>query len=240
VALVGTHQDALRRLRLTTGVYVASVWAGLGSYDEADVAPFVERVVPVVVAAQRRAAALTVVYLARRLGTPPARVDLTTFTGPGARNGTPPADVYRRPFVTVWAALANGTPWSRAVDAGGARARSAATTDVQLAFRESAREVMGRDDRIVGYERVPSGDACDLCDLASTQRYHTGDLMPIHNNCGCDVEPIFGQSDPGHIIHPERLAAIRAAGTDVAVHEHGELGPVLTAAGDQFTAESDF
>lgn len=49
---------------------------------------------------------------------------------------------------------------------------------------------MSTETVIVGYERVPDGNACDLCDLASGQRYTRGDLMPIHDGCGCGVEPL--------------------------------------------------
>lgn len=47
-------------------------------------------------------------------------------------------------------------------------------------------------EAIVGYERIPDGDACELCNLAAGQRYKTDDLMPIHNLCGCGVEPVMG------------------------------------------------
>ncbi len=186
---------------------------------------------------------LTVAYLKRRIGGNVPPVDIAAVTDAAARNGTALADVYRRPFVTVWAALAAGTDWSMAVAAGGARARSAADTDVQLAFRASAREIMDRDSRVVGYMRVPSGNACELCLMASTQRYRTGDLMPIHNHCGCDVEPILGDRDPGHVIDRELLDALKVEDAVAArelvrerlgVEDHGELGPVLTVAGQHF------
>lgn len=46
------------------------------------------------------------------------------------------------------------------------------------------------EQAIVGYERVPDGDACKLCNLAAGQRYRKPNLMPIHNRCGCGVRPL--------------------------------------------------
>ena len=207
--LVAAHQATLTRLRLVAGNGIHLAWVGLRSYNEADVARFLTRALPIVTAAQRHAATVTAAYLARRLGIPAPRFDLEEVTGPAVRNGTPPEEVYRRPFVTVWGALANGTRWEDAVAQGAARARSAAETDVQLAFRSAARTAMRMDPRVVGYRRVPDPKACILCLAASTQRYRTADLMPIHSHCGCDIEPIIGTRDPGHVIDRERLAALK-------------------------------
>lgn len=43
---------------------------------------------------------------------------------------------------------------------------------------------------VVGYERVPDGSACALCNIAAGQRYTSGNLMPIHDRCGCGVMPL--------------------------------------------------
>lgn len=53
---------------------------------------------------------------------------------------------------------------------------------------------------IVGYERVPDGGACVLCLTAAGQRYHSDDLMPIHDKCGCGVEPLTEDD----LFHPKK------------------------------------
>jgi hypothetical protein len=134
-----------------------------------------------------------------------------------------------------------------------------AATDLQLAKTHSSRFVLGGKDHVVGYRRVLEGrKSCGLCIVASTQRYHKDDLMPIHGHCDCGVEPIFGDADPGQVVDTSTLEGVHAAieerfgvsdrsGRDpvdfrqvLVTHEHGELGPVLAVKGQQFTgAESD-
>jgi hypothetical protein len=66
--------------------------------------------------------------------------------------------------------------------------------------------------------------------------------MPIHDRCACDVEPLFGETDPGQIINPDLLDRINSAqdsGTDFVVEDHGELGPVLAVAGQHFDGPDD-
>lgn len=235
-ALAEAHIEGQRRIRVRTAATVAAAWDGLGKWDDEDVGRWLSTVLPVVAGAERASSALTNAFLARALGRRPVGVALDRVTGAAVRNGTPPADIYRRPLVTVWTALAEGVPWVDAVARGQTRASASAQTDVQLTSRATLREIGNADPGIHGFERVPDGDACELCLIASTQRYHTDQLMPIHDRCGCSVEPILEPT--GQIINRDRYEAL-AAGDDAAVRatiqEHGELGPVLTNADHHFT-----
>lgn len=186
------HIEAERRIRVQTTQALAAIWRRLPGYDEQDVAEWLARALPVVLAGQRASVSITNAYLARVLGAPPAAVDLEQLTGAGVRNGVAPAEVYRRPFVTVWTSLQNGTPWTDAVAAGLARATATAAMDVQLAMRATAQDTMQRAG-VTTYSRVPDGNACPLCVVASMNVYKTGDLMPIHNHCGCGVAPGGGE-----------------------------------------------
>jgi hypothetical protein len=245
--LANSHVLAQERLRRLTKQAVAAIWASLPGYNERDVEPWLAAVLPVILGAQHRSVVLTDGYLARRMNRLPLAIPPDTIIAK-VRGDTSPEEVYRRPFAEV--------PWEDAVAQGLDRAESAAVTDVQMAMRQTAADVGARDDGIVGYERVLDGDACDLCQIASTQRYHSEDLLPIHNNCGCSVEPIVGE-DVGQVINPQLLRELKQQGaltkvtqqrqrararekaTKVAVREHGELGPTLTDAADNFTGPSD-
>jgi hypothetical protein len=51
--------------------------------------------------------------------------------------------------------------------------------------------------------------------------------MPLHNHCGCSLEPVLDDVTPTPL--PE----------GVAVHEHGELGLVLGDPAHDFTSAAD-
>jgi hypothetical protein len=167
-----------------------------------------------------------------------ADLDPADLIGAAVRNGAEPAEVYARPFVNVWTALGKGVPWIEAVHAGFARATSTAETDVALSSRAAATAYAAADDRIVGFQRVPDGGACDFCSLVAGQRYHSEDLMPLHNRCGCTVEPIVGAE---RRLFTGRLEndVVHGDGISVVVREHGELGPVLANDADHFTSENE-
>lgn len=235
--LTERYQQQLAALRAAVARAVAAAWDGLTDYRDDKVGQFVAQVVPVVEGGQARSVALTDAYLALRTARDPWGL---TLAGLDLRAGTPLTEVYRRPFVSTWTALSRGAAIVDAVSAGRSRASSSAEMDVALATRASAAEAMRRDGRVVGYRRVPSGGACDLCLLASQQQYSVEDLMPLHNRCGCTVEPIIGDSDPGAVMDSAllgQLDAARAAGTRAAVRQHGELGPVVVNARDAFTTD---
>lgn len=264
VRVVSAHRSAVAQVRAQVERYIARVWDGLDSWREPDIARFVNAVVPVVLGGQRRTAALTDIYLAtlasRVLGgtARPTGVRATQVTGTALR-GVDPRQVYRRPGVTVWSALANGRPLTAAVRDGRTRALVLATTDLQLVQTHTARAVFATDNRVVGQRRVPSGGrSCGLCLIASTQRYRRDDLMPIHDRCSCSVEPIYGTEDPGQVIDPDRLESVHDAvaerfGPDAVdrsartssyrelldVQQHGEVGPMLVDASHGFTGPGD-
>ncbi len=218
-----TAQERLRAL-VSRGVMLR--WQGLPGYDEDDVDPFVSAVVPIVLAAQRQSVSLTDAYLARALGRAPLGVDAARIIG-GLRGDTTPDQTYRRPFVNVWTALAKGVPFEQAVAAGLARATATAAMDVQLAHRSALQAVQDADPRIQGWQRVADGGACDFCLALDGAFMKSADVMPLHNGCGCGLEPLEQEVTP------------TAAPDDVAVHEHGELGPMLGSPDHDFTSAAD-
>ena len=167
----------------------------------------------------------------------------------------------RRPYVTTWTALARGTAPQIARQQGAQRARQIFETDLQIARRETLnRRIAQSGERIVGYRRVLGpGENCGLCIVASTQRYHRDDLMPIHSSCGCGIEPLIGTRTPPRVLDRDLLKATRTALDGdpytrsnlsrlrldpedlptVEVRHHGELGPVLTDSRHQHTSPSD-
>lgn len=243
------YQRALARARDRIGAAAVTAWQNLGSYDEALVESFAARLAPGVAAAQLQIAALTDAYLAARLGRPVGGVDPEAVTGPKLRGLDSPAQEWRRPFATVWGALSQGVRWEDAAARGGHRVRQLVETDLQLSMRAAAHSVISADERVGGYRRVLTGaQSCGLCAVASAQRYHRGDLMPLHSGCDCTVEPIIGDNDPGRVANEDRLRQLRQSAAEgysdrgalshMTVDEHGnptgavkivdsELGPTL-------------
>ena len=172
------------------------------------------------------------------------------------RNGVDEATLWKRPFVTMRTALAQGKSMTEAVSLGAARAEYLASTEVQLARRGAGLSARRSNDRIVGYIRTLTGsENCALCYVASTQRYKKKDLLPIHPGCDCGEMPIYGRQDPGQVIDEMRLSkthqaieerfGISDAGARepdyrrILIKNHGEIGPTLTVRGQSFTGPTN-
>jgi hypothetical protein len=157
------------------------------------------------------------------------------------RSGTPTDEVLQRSIKRARVAFLTGATLEQALAIGRNSAATAAATNVAYAARAVA-PVFGVANGVAGWRRRPSPGACQFCLLASTQRYRTGALMPMHPNCNCIPVPIFGDRDPGRVVDKAGLALLKKAkadGTKVVVNEHGELGPLLSNAADNFTGPAD-
>jgi hypothetical protein len=239
--LAEAHIEAERRLRLLASRLVGGAWRELPGYDRQNVDQWLAAVLPIVEAAKRQSAALTEGYIARALDRPAAGVDVDALIA-SLRGGVPAAEVYERPFVNVWTALKKGEQYTQAVESGLARATSTAEMDVQLTMRSTAAAVQVADPSIFGYRRVADAGACSFCSEVDGAYVKSANAMPLHNRCGCGIEP---QTEPhrGAVLLPDgtqiREYAYGPLNDNVAVHLHGELGPVLTGASDHFISESD-
>jgi hypothetical protein len=232
------YQAELKKTRLMTGSRVQETWKRLGSYNEDDVPRFLAQVEPIVRAGQQRASSMTSAYLSRKLNVPPVAVPLNEVVA-RVRNGTPMAEVYRRPFVEVWGDLHDNQSWADAVQSGGKRAFSISGMDVLLAFTAAMvvfSAVRGAGERVVGYQRISDPNCCEYCSMLDGVVTGPDEPMPIHNNCGCTADPLLRETAA------ERDSPPAEPGDTVdkaAIEEHGEYGPVITVAGQRFTGPSD-
>lgn len=237
---------------------VAQFFGAGEGYRDADADAFVERVLPVVLGSQQQMGALTDAYLsalvADMFGGPAISQGVEL---PAALRGTPPEEVYRRPFVTVWTALSQGKSLTEAIRQGENRLVSITGTDLQLARTEATRQVLGRDGRVQFYRRVLRGSFnCAMCVIASTQRYRKERLMPIHPGCDCGTRPLPPGQDPGQILEPRLLedahdAVAKGTGEsdrggrlpdyrDIIIdRRHGELGELMALRRHDFTGPKD-
>tara|TARA_R110000822_G_scaffold23271_1_gene72182 strand:- start:225 stop:2267 length:2043 start_codon:yes stop_codon:yes gene_type:complete len=238
------------------GAIAGNTFRNLGSWRDEDIATFIEQVSVPLEGIKRNAASSAIAYHEQV-----ARVTKNAFKAPGVagldlsmgalRNGANVNQVYGRPFVQMRMALVKGASFTDALDTGALTATSFARTEVQLSRRQASLFARKANDNIVGYLRTLTGrENCALCYAASTQRYHKGDLLPIHPACDCGEMPIYGDSDPGQIIDQQLLDKSHEAvgqrfGIDaggrapdyrkIMIRDHGEMGPMLTVRGQKFT-----
>jgi hypothetical protein len=258
--MADAHRSVTQTLRDRVVRYVEVTWGQLPYYNDAAVKAFAAKVVPVVTAGQAQMASVTDAYLSQLVEAAGLKAggpnDPLRFTGKGVRS-VDPLEEYTRPGVAVWEALASDVPLVEAIARGLRRAQSLVTTDLQLSATHAAQARLGGVDGVIGYRRVLThGPCCGLCVVASTQRYHKSDLMPIHPGCHCGVAPIFGTEDPGQVIDQSTLdtshQALRdqfgpdvdvndpaALRSQVVVHQHGEYGPTLAVSGQHFTGPGE-
>lgn len=249
-ALIRAEQTARAQVRARLVQYATSLWNGMGSWRDADIDRFVAQIVPRVLAGQRTVAQITDTYLARMTGASPSGViDVADL------RGVAPDEVYRRPATAMYTALGEGSSMTDALKAGALRVADLVSTDLQLANVHQARTSMGAGSG--GFRRTLTGsENCALCLIASTQRYHRRDLMPIHPGCDCGVDALSAGESLSQVIDPTLLEATHEQVAEFAgladrggrapdyrqlivTHEHGEVGPVLAWRGQQFTGPGD-
>jgi hypothetical protein len=221
VATLAEIRDGYNRLntRLVRGAgsVAGEVFRQLGSWRDEDFTRYANVVKPQIDGLKLQAANLQAAYyqqvaLANGEDFTNVAVRSTQLTDEVLRNGPSFDEVYRRPFVDVYRALASNELVSTAIQRGVARASSLAETDVQLASRIAGLRQREANNNIVGYRRVLTGaENCALCAIASTQRYTRNNLKPIHPGCDCGEEPIYGDFDPGQVIDQTGLDSIHEA-----------------------------
>lgn len=230
-------------VRSGTGARVGAVWDRLAPIGDASAAEFADAAAQLVEAGQVAVSRSTSGFLRTATG---VQGPTSPLSGPVLRGGTSTVEVYQRAVVTARSALAAGKTLGEALRIGRDRATSTAETDVMLAQRAQI-DAWAQAQIVTAYRRVLTGNSCELCQIASTQRYWVGNLMPIHQRCDCGVAPIEAPAKSkwrrgpdgrrafarGQVIDREFLDELKANGTadrvSAAKHRQwvrGELGRV--------------
>lgn len=259
-AAVAAHARARAQLRGGLMVLLRRWWRQVEDLtDQAQVDAYTQRVAAAVAQGQQREADLAAAHLRRTLAAQGVRVPLVPMRMPPQPRGVDPQVVAERPVRQARRLIVTGLDELEARDRAERRALVAADTDLTLGMREGARSTLLTAaeawDEVIGYRRVihpetSAGGTCGLCIAASDRIYAVGYLLPVHGRCHCTIEAVVaGRPDPGRSLNRADLAALyEAAGStraaDLArvryrVHEHGELGPVLTDARHDFRGPSE-
>lgn len=234
---------------------VAALFAGFdGWYSDSLVAEVTDQVAARVSAGQLGIAALTDAYLARVTSAVfgravsaagvPASMGRTLRTGPASTQ-----DVYKRVAAEYRWQRFLGQPDAAASDIAVQRSKAMAATDLDLAHQRQVQR-FNQTRGVTRYRRVIRSErTCGLCAAASDRLYYRDDLLPIHARCRCDVIAVTAQSDPGSLLNEQTFQDLyQAAGSTygkdlkrvtVEVVQHGELGPQLRVAGQNFRGPDD-
>lgn len=255
-AMVAAHAQARERLQDVAVQAASEIVRSFGAwYDTKKITKMARDVVAAVEGPQRATASITDAYLTRVVTTLRGRqAKPVGAVGVGdLRDGVTHEGAYGRLADQSRYLLSTGLDEQTVNDRAVERAAVMASTDTDLAFRAQAQKVM-IVRRVDGYRRVihpelSLGGTCGLCIVASDRVYSSGDLMPIHARCRCTILPIVNGRDIGYRLNKGDLSTLYAdAGATAAdklkrtryvVHEHGELGPQLRAAGDGFRGPGD-
>lgn len=214
VEIQQAHHRRFLGVQDSTAELIGQQWDTFAALDDVAAAQFEAAAGVVIQTAKAQTSTLAVAYMNAndRLGGFPDSGLVPSI--PTIRNGVPVEEVYHRSIVEARARVANGASFEEAMATGRARAVSTARTDVSLANK--AEITRGGESRpwVVGYRRVLTGRSCAFCATASTQRYKSADLLPLHPSCDCDIAEIFGTEDPGQVINRELLTDLKATKTE--------------------------
>jgi hypothetical protein len=227
---------------------VNRLWLGLGSWHKSDVPRFQRDALPVLAGTQQALGQLVAVHVSRQasvaLDKPLAPPVLPPSLLTDVRSGVTLAEEYARPFEQVWWHLSQGADLPTAVDRGQDRLGSLLDIDTQVTEARAAQAAMEATGA-TWWRRVPQGEkTCLLCLVASTQRYHVGELKAVHNGCDCTSEPQYTPKPADRVIDDQLLldayAAVKAQTGRVITSGpilrtlladmtdyHSEYGPIL-------------
>jgi hypothetical protein len=198
-------------LRDSAQAQAAAIWR----VHHTDRNRYLAQVLTLVEGAQRAVVQLTSAYLTAKAREELGRSDFKAISPAeytvAKLRGTSAVEVYARPFGALYGQLNGGATDEAAHESALADLSALVATDIALAYTASAADWMGGDERVGAYKRVVSG-TCDYCESAAEGLYQGHVQMPIHENCACDVEPVFAAG-----------AAAAVAATGLAFHD-GDVG----------------
>jgi hypothetical protein len=184
------HRAAQTKLRDATSERLASMLFALPepraqkSFDAYNAAA-----AKLVGGSQRRSAQLSIAYvtIGQRTVRPPSPA--RAISGVVVSRESP---VTRSPMLRLWHEIDKGIETAIALQLAAGVAQRLASGDLQVAERAGLEEgAQSTGQRIVGWTKELSDDACPWCIEVAEGRYSSADAVPFHENDKCSVTPIF-------------------------------------------------
>lgn len=252
-----TNRSSQRRRSITARLLdmLFPVWRGFtGWYDDDLVIANAARSADLVESAQTAHARNTQAFTRTLLTLQEVETEFTDLLELDYGREVRPIEAYSRPAVQYRYARSRDDGDELALDAAIDRLERLANADIADAGRRGARQIAEATPEVIGQRRIihpelSKGGTCGLCIAASTQIYHPGKLMPIHDGCNCEsVLIVDGQPDTAQQFNDDDLRRLydEAGSTSSAdlkrtryrVSEDGELETVLMPAGAEHRGAS--
>lgn len=205
------HQRRFNDLQDIVARLITDAWVAYADLGDAGARAFTTAATTIVDGTRASTASAAQAFMAQNdaiLEMPP----VLRLVTPTIRGGVPTADVYRRSIIQARTMVSRGASFADAMAGGQARAVATARTDVSLMNRATMSAGAARRPWVVGYRRTLTGKSCAFCAVASTQRYRSAELLPLHPSCDCGIAEIFGTADPGRVVNRELLNDLKAEG----------------------------
>lgn len=193
--LTNAYRDRLSGLADVATRYAEGTWNLNPDNLDSSFAPWLARTSAAVAGAQQQAVRASAGYLAAYIGSEigqTARVaplDSKRYVGL-ARNGRPITDLLGGALIAVKVGLKDGRPMEEALGLGLERAKRNSDFSVWTAGRDSLRDAMVADERVIGWRRAVKG-TCDACLGAAESAYSpAGTSLECHPNCQCVSEGV--------------------------------------------------
>lgn len=184
------HRLAQQRLATTVGARLDAMIRALPDpMAQSSMDAYNRAAAKLVAGAQRRSAQLSIAYLGtivppRRPPSPDAAIEDVRVTQE--------SPVTRSPILRVWGLVTAGTALVAALENAGAYASTLSSNDLAVAERGGLGEAADASgERIVGWRKELSDDACDWCQGIADQLFSGADLVPFHPNDACSVAPVL-------------------------------------------------
>jgi hypothetical protein len=218
------YRDATGATRARTTSALSQLWLSLPNYRDDSIAAFADKGSRISAAGAIATATLTAAFVeiaTRTISGDAQRPALDVARFADLRTGTTPLETYARPGLQVWYELSRGATITDAINRGLNRALTIASTDLQLAKLDAATQTLAAQPQITAYERVTGGNACPFCEEAAGTLYASDEVMELHDNCSCDVVPVFDGI---------QLGDATDFGASADTFDNTELGEVFTEA----------
>jgi hypothetical protein len=197
LALTDAYRARILTLRTRVIAAARSSWAAVTLDDfEATYGAWARSAAGTLTTAQLAAAGQADLYVSAYLAAElddavaPRGVDGADRAGM-AENGLALTDALATGAITVRHALAHAVAAPEALERGRRRAERLLASETVAAGRHVVHELIATDDRITGWRRATSGNACGACLAAATGAIRRDDrALEAHDGCRCAAEPV--------------------------------------------------